>query len=319
MSVVRASGSNNVFYKKQKIELKNQTKSISYRLSQMIGFLLGARIFVVLVLAFALYVSTFFLFNQEESLRSFVFDFKVHGIIFCTLLSLVAGGIINQFYDREKDKITKPFRTKIQSFLKQKYFLYAYLSLNLVSLGISWAISFRVFIYLVVYQFVMWFYSHKISKVLILNNFTFVALSLYPFFGMLIYYKTFSVKILLMAIFLFLILLIIDILKDTLTKKADKIFGYTTIPNFFGNKISKITLIVLQVILYLISMILVEIKGLHSIMAYYFSAGIFVIIFSIYLVLGNSRNFNFLTLNLLRMWVFIGIVSMLMDGIFTKF
>ena len=26
----------------------------------------------------------------------------------------MAGGIINQFYDREKDKITKPFRSKLQ-------------------------------------------------------------------------------------------------------------------------------------------------------------------------------------------------------------
>jgi len=295
------------------------SKTVLYRLSQFVGFLVGARIFVVLILAFALYVSTFFLFNQEESLRTFVFDFKVHGIIFCTLLSIVAGGIINQFYDREKDKITKPFRTKIQSFLKQKYFLYVYLSLNLVSLGISWMISPRVFVYLLIYQFGMWFYSHKLSKILIVNNLTFVSLTLYPFFGMLVYYRTFSVKILLMAAFLFLILLIIDILKDTLTKNADKVFGYTTIPNFFGSKVSEIVLIILQIFLYLLSMILVNIKGLHSINAYYFASGIFIIILSIYLVLNRSRNYNFLALNLLRLWVFIGIISMLLDGIYTKF
>ena len=293
-------------------------KSILYRLSQFVGFLLGARIFVVLVLAFALYVSTFFLFNQEESLRKFVFDFKVHGIIFCTLLSILAGGIINQFYDREKDKITKPFRSKIQSFLKQKYFLYAYLSLNLVSLGISWFISPRVFVYLLIYQFVMWFYSHKLSKILIINNLTFVSLSLYPFFGMLIYYQTFSIKIFLMAIFLFLILLIIDIVKDTLTKNADKVFGYTTIPNFFGSKISKITIVFLQVILFIISMLIVDEKGLQSITAYYFAAGLFIIILSIHLLLNHFKNANFFALNLLRSWVFIGILCMLMDGIFNK-
>jgi len=294
-------------------------KTVLYRLSQFIGFLLGARIFVVLVLAFALYVSTFFLFNQEESLHSFVFDFKVHGIIFCTLLSIVAGGIINQFYDREKDKITKPFRTKIQNFIRQRYFLYLYLLLNSVSLGISWVISPRVFVYLLIYQFVMWFYSHKLSKILIINNMSFVLLTLYPFFGMLVYYRTFSGKILLMAAFLFLILLIIDILKDTLTKNADKIFGYTTIPNFFGTKVSEIVLVVLQIVLYLLSMILVNIKGLHSITAYYFASGIGMIVITIYLVLCRSRKTNFLALNLLRMWIFIGIISMLLDGVFTKF
>lgn len=208
---------------------------ILYRISQFVGFLLGARVFVGLLLTFALYVSTFFLFNQEESLRNFVFDFKVHGIIFCTVLSIFAGGIINQFYDREKDQLTKPFRTKLQSFLKQKYFLYAYLTLNLISLGIAFLISPRVFVFFLTYQFFMWFYSHKLSKILILNNLTFVSLTLYPFFGMMVYYRTFSVRLFLMAVFLFVILLIIDITKDFLTKNADKIFGYVTIPNFSRN------------------------------------------------------------------------------------
>ena len=137
---------------------------ILYRISQFVGFLLGARVFVAILLTFALYVSTFFLFNQEESLRDFVFDFKVHGIIFCTVLSIIAGGIINQFYDREKDKLTKPFRSKIQTFLQQKYFLYAYLGLNLISLGIAVLISPRVFFFFLIYHFFMWFYSHKLSK-----------------------------------------------------------------------------------------------------------------------------------------------------------
>lgn len=153
-----------------------------YRISQFVGFLLGARVFVALLLTFALYVSIFFLFNREESLRNFVFDFRVHGIIFCTVLSILAGGIINQFYDREKDKITKPFRTRFQSFLKQKYFLYAYLVLNVVSLSIAFIISPRVFFFFLFYQFLMWFYSHKLSKLLIINNLTFVTLTVYPFF-----------------------------------------------------------------------------------------------------------------------------------------
>lgn len=279
---------------------------------------MGAKVFVVLLLSFALYVSTFFLFNQEENLRSFVFDFKVHGIIFCTVLSILAGGIINQFYDREKDRVIKPFRSQIQNFLKQNYFLYAYLFLNTVSLGISWFISPRVFIYLLVYQFFMWFYSHKLSRILIINNLTFVALTLYPFFGMLVYYKTFSVKIFLMAVFLFLILLIMDILKDTLTKNADKIFGYTTIPNFFGSRKTKVVLFILLVGLMVISMLLVQQKGLQSFLSYYFAAGLFMAVCVVSLVLNAFKNSNFYALNILRIWIFLGIVAMLLDGIYSK-
>ncbi|MDF2552523.1 MAG: prenyltransferase [Chryseobacterium sp.] len=291
------------------------SKSLFYRLSQFVGFLLGARFFVAILLTFALYVSTFFLFNQEESFRNFVFDFKVHGIIFCTVLSILAGGIINQFYDFEKDHIIKPFRTRIQSFIKQKYFLYAYLALTVISLGVASFISYRVLIFFIVYQFFMWFYSHKLSRILIVNNLTFVSLTLYPFFGMMVYYETFSKKVLLMAIFLFLILLCIDIVKDTLTKRADNVFGYRTIPNSLKDKTSKSIIIFLIILTMAVSMKLIAKTGISGFMSYYFSAGLFVMIFCIYLLLNYTKRSKFITINILRFWVFIGILSMLLNGI----
>ena len=294
-------------------------KPIFYRISQLVGLLLGARIFVAILLTFALYVSTFFLFNQEESLRDFVFDFKVHGIIFCTVLSILAGGIINQFYDREKDQLTKPFRTKIQNFLKQKYFLYAYLILVAISLTTAFLISPRVFYFFLVYQFFMWFYSHKLSKILIINNITFVSLTLYPFFGMMVYYHTFSGKVFLMAVFLFLMLLVMDILKDILTKNADKIFGYTTIPNTFGTRNAVNVVVALSVLLFTVSMLIISNTGIHSILPLYFAAGLFVIILSVYLLLSSVKKSNFIVLNILRIWVFVGIIAMLLDGIIERF
>ncbi|ALR30454.1 prenyltransferase [Chryseobacterium sp. IHB B 17019] len=301
---------------KENFQQKNYIqKSFYYRFSQFVGFLLGARFFVAILLTFALYVSTFFLFNQDETFRKFVFDFKVHGIIFCTVLTILAGGIINQFYDFEKDHIVKPFRTRIQSFIKQKYFLYAYLMLSIVSLGVAWMISHKVFAFFVVYQFFMWFYSHKLSRILILNNLTFVSLTLYPFFGMMVYYETFSKKVLLMAIFLFLILLCIDIVKDTLTKSVDKAFGYTTIPNYFKSKNTKIIIISLLIITIAVSMKLILRTGISGFMAYYFVGGLFVFILCIYLLLNYSRRSKFMTLNILRLWVFVGIIAMLLNGL----
>lgn len=291
------------------------SKSLFYRFSQFVGFLLGARFFVAALLTFALYVSTFFLFNQDESFRNFVFDFKVHGIIFCTVLTILAGGIINQFYDLEKDHLVKPFRTRLQSFIKQKYFLYAYLALSAVSLGIAWMISHNVFVFFVIYQFFMWFYSHKLSRILILNNLTFVSLTLYPFFGMMVYYETFSKKVFLMAVFLFLILLCIDIVKDTLTRSVDKAFGYTTIPNYFKTRNIKIILTSLLIITMVVSMKIITKTGITGFMAYYFAGGLFVMIVCIYLLINASRRSNFFTLNILRFWVFVGIIAMLLNGI----
>lgn len=301
---------------KEPFQQKNYIqKSFFYRFSQFVGFLLGARFFVAILLTFALYVSTFFLFNQDETFRKFVFDFKVHGIIFCTVLTILAGGIINQFYDFEKDHLVKPFRTRLQSFIKQKYFLYVYLFFSIISLGVAWMISHRVFVFFIVYQFFMWFYSHKLSRILILNNLTFVSLTLYPFFGMMVYYETFSKKVLLMAIFLFLILLCIDIVKDTLTKSVDKAFGYITIPNYFKSKNTKIIIISLLMIMIAVSMKLILKTGISGFMAYYFTGGLFVFILCVYLLLNQTRKGNFLTLNILRFWVFIGIIAMLLNGL----
>lgn len=294
-------------------------RTFSYRISQLIGFLVGARFFMALLLTFALYVSTFFLFNQEENLRQFVFDFRVHGIIFCAVLSILAGGIINQFYDVEKDHLIKPFRTRLQSFLKQKYFLYAYIILNTVSLSVAFFISYRVFLFYLLYQFLMWFYSHKLSRLLILNNLTFVALTLYPFFGMLVYYRTFSGKVMMMAAFLFLMLLMIDIIKDTLTAKADRIFGYTTIPIFFGKKTASVIAVFLLISTLLVSAVILYGIGFYRIMGWYFVAGFAVILTAVFQMFRNTRNARFITLNLLRLWIFIGILAMLADGIVQKY
>lgn len=290
---------------------------ILYRLSQLMSLLLGARIFVILLFTFALYVSTFFLFNQEESLRKFVFDYKVHGIIFCSVLSIAAGGIINKFYDNEKDLLSRPFRTRLQSFLKEKYFLYGYIFLNFLTVIISALLSPRILIFFLIYQFFIWFYSHKLSKILILNNLTYVSLSLYPFFGMLVYCQHFSYKVFLMAIFLFLLMLTIDLIKDILTKNVDKVFGYQTIANVFEKKIPYRIIAFVIFLNINISGIIVYSYHQLNIFSWYFILSIFFFIFLLFPVLKGQKNKMVWVINLFRIWVFVGVVFMLLNGVFS--
>lgn len=281
------------------------------------SLLLGARIFLLLLFTFTLYVSTFFLFNQEENLRKFVFDYKVHGIIFCSVLSIAAGGIINRFYDNEKDRISRPFRTRLQSFLKEKYFLYSYITLNVVTLVISAILSPRILVFFLVYQFLIWFYSHKLSKILFVNNLTFVSLSLYPFFGMLVYYQHFSYKIFLMAIFLFLLMLTIDLIKDVLTKNVDKVFGYNTIANVFDKKTSYHTIALVIFLNILVSSIIVYSYHQLNIFSWYFVISIFFFLLLIFPILTYQKNKMFWVINLFRVWVFVGVIFMLFNGIYS--
>lgn len=290
-----------------------------HRFSQLVSLLLGARIFVLLFFTFALYVSTFFLFNQEESLHNFVFDYKVHGIIFCAVLSVAAGGIINRFYDRDKDKVSRPFRSRLQSFLNERYFLYSYLLLNSFSLIISAILSWRILVFFLIYQFFIWFYSHKLSKIIIINNLTFVSLSLYPFFGMLVYYKHFSYKLLLMAAFLFLIMLIIDLIKDLLTLHVDRIFGYQTIANVFGLKTSYLVIGVVIFVNAMVSLLIVDFLPQFNYLSWYFSLSIVFLVFMTFPILTFQKNKLFWIINFFRIWVFVGVVFMLLNGILEKF
>lgn len=292
-------------------------KNRSYRFSQLLSLLLGARIFILLFFTFTLYVSTFFLFNQEESLRKFVFDYKVHGIIFCAVLSLAAGGIINRFYDKDKDAIAKPFRSSLQGFLKEKYFLYSYIFLNTISLVISAMLSWRILLFFIVYQFFIWLYSHKLSRLLIVNNLSFVGLSLYPFFGMLVYYKHFSVLLLLMALFLFFILLAIDLLKDSLTLHVDRVFGYQTIANTWGKwATSQAIFFVLCFNIIVSTCIVLFVYPPFNYLSWYFILSSFLFIIFAFRVQKLSSSW---LLNFLRLWVFVGVIFMLLNGIFERF
>ena len=293
--------------------------TLFHRISQLVSFLLGARFFVLIFITFTLYVSTFFLFNQEESLRKFVFDYKVHGIIFCSVLSIAAGGLINHFYDREKDKFEKPFRTQLQGFLQEKYFLYSYIILNFISLSISAFLSWRIFVFFLVYQFFIWFYSHKLSKILILNNLTFVSLSLYPFFGLLVYYKHFSLKLLLMAVFLFLILLVIDLIKDLLTMDIDKVFNYNTLANVFGKKTSYLVIGVVLFLNAVISVLIVAYLPHINYLSWYFSLSLVFFITMSFPLLTYDKSHLFWVINFFRIWIFVGVIFMFLNGIFEKF
>lgn len=281
-----------------------------YRVLQLVSLLLGIRFFVLLFLAFALYVSTFFLISQEE-LSKVVFDIKIHGIIFCSVMSIAAGGLINQFYDQEKDKIVKPFRSQFLRFLKQKYFLYFYLVLNVLSLSISLFLSWRIFCFFLIYQFFIWFYSHKLSKKLLVNNLFYVLLSLYPFFGILVYYQHFSVQILLMAIFLFLLMLKIDVIKDLMTRKGDHILGYQTLPIVLGIEKTR-KMIQGLFILNSINALFIILFHKKDINTYYY--GLSVIFFVILSFLFRKNN-DYLVSGLLKLWVFVGVLCMLFNGV----
>lgn len=282
---------------------------------KIIGFLFGARFFSVAVLYFALYVATFFIFNSSESLHQFAFDFRAHAILLSALLSVIAGSLINQFYDQEKDRLVRPLRTRLQSFVRQSTFLYAYLFLSGAGLAISAYLSWKIFLFFLVYQVLIWAYSHRLSRLVVINNLVFTGLTLYPFLGMVLYYQAFSPLVTELAGFLFLVLLMMDVMKDIITRRADMLLNYATIPSVFGIKKSFFVLNCLNFLLCLFSIWLARDATFFQAMRLYFSISAAVFL-SFYLVKKEMRIVWLpQALLLLKLWIFIGILAMLADGL----
>lgn len=199
----------------------------------------------ILMLILAQYMASLFIFNVEKNHIQILLDKNLNYIILSSALSIAAGYIVNNFYDLEKDAIQRPLRNYIERFVSQNFKLTIYLILNLFALVIAFMVSWNVFLFFLIYQILVWFYSHKANRMVWLNNLYSVSLMVFPFFALFLYYENFSKIIFFHAGFLFALLLIIDVLKDLTTTVADSIYGYQTLPIVYGEKKTKYVLTVL--------------------------------------------------------------------------
>ena len=97
----------------------------------------------------------------------------------------------------------------------------------------------RAVLFFSVYIFFLWFYSHKIKRLVFLGNLFYSLLTVTPFFAILLYFRNIDLIIIAYALFLFFILLLKDITKDLKNLKGDFSQDYKTIPVVFGESFTK--------------------------------------------------------------------------------
>jgi len=242
----------------------------------------------IAMLVLAQYMASLFIFNNGRNHLEILLDKNLNFIIIASALSAAAGYVINNFYDLEKDAIDRPLQNYIERFISHNFKLNVYLALNILALGTAYFVSWRVALFFLVYQFLVWFYSHKINKLVWLNNLYSVILMVFPFFALFLYYENFSKIIFFHAGFLFLLLLITDILKDLTSSTADAIYNYSTIPVMYGEKRAKILITILILITAGLSVYMWN-SSATGYMKYFFlftSLLIFILIF----ILWNSHS-----------------------------
>ena len=269
------------------------------------------RIYNILIIVLAQYLTSIFILSDKK-LFDVIFDFNLFLLILCSSLSIASGYIINNFYDQKKDIINKPIKSKIDDVVKKSTKLYFYFILNFVVIFFASIISLRAVIFFSVYIFFLWFYSHKLKRLLFLGNLFYSLLTITPFFAILLYYKNIDLIIAAYALFLFFILLLKDITKDLKNLVGDFTENYQTIPVAFGEDFSRIiiSLITFINVILIINLFINFSDGYMNI--YYGISLVLLLIFTIKLYKSKKVS-DYLELhNILRLIIGLGVFSIIL-------
>ncbi len=206
---------------------------------QIFSFFALVRVQNILLIGMAFFLTAKYFFAPGKSFWDLFNDHKFIALLLATTISIASGYIINAFYDIKKDMINRPEKTILEQQLSQKKRLNLYFLFNFLVVGIAWFISWRAALFFSFYIFLIWIYSHKFQTIPVLNNIWLTVLSIFPFFGIFLYFKRFNTFIFWHAVFLFFILLIKNVLKDFVNLKGDVVEGKQTIPILYGERMAK--------------------------------------------------------------------------------
>jgi len=287
------------------------TLQINTIVKKLFSLLSVVRGYNILVLIAAQYLAAIFIFSEQRSIKPVLFDWHLLYLVIATVTTVAAGYIINNFYDKNADKINRPIKSGLDSYIKQETKLSLYFLLNFAGFGFGWLVSWRAALFFAVYIFGIWFYSHKLKKHPFIGLLSVTTLTILPFFVIFIHYKNFSKVIFIHAIFLFLIIIIRELIKNLENIKGAIINDYNTFPVKYGEKNTKKLILLLMVLTLVPVSILFNYPAIEY-MKYYFYLASFILLFiGFYTWKATKTNQYRLLHNILKILLLIGVFSLL--------
>ena len=281
-------------------------------LLKILSFISVIRGYNILVLVIAQYLTSMFILEPEHPMRKVLFDLNLFFMILSTASIVAAGYIINNFYDSEKDLINRPQKTMLDRFVSQHTKLSVYFLLNMFGIFFASYISFRAVVFFSLYIFGIWFYSHRLKKILFVNNLIASVITITPFFAVFLYYKNFDTVILVHATFLYLIILMREMVKDLENMKGDLAQGYRTIPIVYGENLSKILLSFLALLTIVPMYFLIFKFEIGKMYYFFYVAGGLLFLFLLILYFSRTKWQYLLLHNLLKFIIVAGVFSILL-------
>ncbi len=261
----------------------------------------------ILIIVLAQYLSAIFILDKESRALDVLLDVNLFLIVLASSLTIASGYIINNFYDAKKDLINRPKKSMLDRLVSQQTKLHVYFALNMLVVLLAFLVSWRALLFFSAYIFLIWFYSHKLKKYPVVGNLTAAFLAVLPFFGILMYFKNFYEVIFAHAAFLYLLILIRELIKDLENIKGDLANSYRTIPVMFGEKVSKQIIALLTFFTIIPVYLLIDVYSVGY-MDVYFYAGMVVIVYFLIQLWRAETQKQYLQLhNILKLLIVTGV------------
>lgn len=265
------------------------------------------------IIILAQYLSAIFILAKDQPTSETLLDINLFLIVLASSITIASGYIINSFYDSKKDLINRPRKSMLDRLVSQKTKLNVYFTLNFLAAFLGLLVSWRAALFFSVYIFLIWFYSHKVKRFAIIGNLMSTLMTILPFFAIfLMYYKDIEnnssyVVIFSHAAFLFLLLLIRELIKDLENILGDFTTNYQTIPVVYGEKVSKYLITILSFLTVIPVYVLIELDDVGYMDIYFYSCFIVLIFFLIYLWKSQSKEDYLLLHNVLKILIVLGV------------
>ncbi|WP_419212746.1 geranylgeranylglycerol-phosphate geranylgeranyltransferase [Maribacter sp. X9] len=266
----------------------------------------------ILVIVLAQYMASIYILAPDLPLRKVVLDVNLFVIVIASAMVIAAGYIINNFYDAEKDLINKPTKSMLDRLVSQRFKLSTYFVLNFLAVIAASYVSFGAVFFFSSYIFGIWLYSHKLKRLPLVGNFISATLAITPFFVVFVYYRNFETVIFVHAMFLFLLILSREMIKDLENLSGDMAQNYRTIPIIYGTRLSK-TIITGLILLSLLPSLLLIFRYDVGYMHYYFGVCNVLLLIFIFLLLKATTKKDYVWLhNIVKLIIVVGVFSILL-------
>lgn len=287
----------------------NKTKrtSLLYKILSLLSVVRG---YNILVLVIAQYLASIYIFSPQKSLRHVVLDLHLFFVVLASICVIAGGYIINNFYDKKADKINRPYKASLDSFVSQQTKLSLYFTLNFVAVLFAYFVSWKAALFFSVYIFGIWLYSHKLKRYPLTGLISATVLTILPFFAVFVYFKNFSSIIVVHAIFLFLVIMVRELIKDLENMKGAVANNYKTFPVAYGEKKTKY-FSALLLMLTLIPVIFLLSYPAITYMRYYFYVALISLIIVGFVLLKSKEKKHYTILHTtLKILLLIGVFSL---------